>query len=122
MESIWPASLTAIFASSSECPEWVGKTVALRIPDAPELTRIVEEVGEPVFSTSVNRGGESPLTNIDAIRSEFGGLVDLIVEGDMPESCLPSTIVDYSGQRAVLVRQGSYPWAGGGNPSKWRSL
>ena len=77
----------------------------------------MEELNEPVYSTSVNRGSDPPLTAIEDIRATFGERVDLTVEGEMPPKRLPSTIVDYSQRRPVLVRQGSYVWTGGGKPS-----
>ncbi len=119
LEKIWPAPLTAILPAGGRCPPWMGATIALRIPECVPLRAVIDALGEPILSTSVNRSGEPPLFYIDEIERRFGRGVDLIVAGEEMLRSLPSTIVDFSKDAAVLVRRGSYHWAsGGGNPSK----
>ncbi len=114
---IWPAPMTAIFRSGGSCPEWVGETIAFRIPALELLVRAIEIVGEPIASTSVNAAGESPLDDIVEIEKQFGGVVDLIVTGVSPSVGAPSTLIDFTGASPVVLREGSYDWDGGVNPS-----
>lgn len=114
---IWPAPMTAVFRSGGSCPGWVGQTIAFRIPALEFLTRTIEIVGEPIASTSVNAAGERPLEDIIEIEKRFGRAVDLIVTGVSPSGGAPSTLIDFSGQIPVVLRQGSYVWDGGVNPS-----
>jgi L-threonylcarbamoyladenylate synthase len=116
-ESIWPAPLTAIFRSGPRCPAWAGGTIALRIPACAFVRAAIEALGEPLLSTSVNRSGEAPLEDADAIERTFGALVDVIVDAGRLSGGEPSTLVDLTGTAPVVVRQGSYVWVGAGKPS-----
>ena len=115
---IWPAPLTAVFRSAESCPEWVGETIAFRIPALDFLRSAIEVVGEPVASTSVNSAGEPPLGDIVEIERRFGEAVDLIVTGVAPPGHAPSTLIDFTGRSPVILRKGSYDWDEGVNPSK----
>ncbi|MFH1754620.1 MAG: L-threonylcarbamoyladenylate synthase [Candidatus Latescibacterota bacterium] len=118
LEEIWPAPLTAIFQSGSNCPRWVGDTIAMRIPNLPRLVEIIQKLGEPVISTSVNRAGEPALQSLDIIEQRYSEKVDLILIGEDITWSRSSTIVDFTGDFPVLVREGSYPWeAGEENPA-----
>jgi L-threonylcarbamoyladenylate synthase len=118
LEEIWPAPLTAVFRSGVRCPGWVGGTIAFRIPRYPLLEAVIEALGEPILSTSVNETGQPPLEEIDGIEQRFGGLVDLIVEAGRLVGGKPSTLVDFTGDEPLVLRRGGYDWGGAGNPSK----
>jgi L-threonylcarbamoyladenylate synthase len=64
----WPAPLSVIVPSGPALPPWVGPTVAVRVPALEPLRRLIDEVGEPIVSTSVNRAGEEPLEDAHDIR------------------------------------------------------
>jgi L-threonylcarbamoyladenylate synthase len=115
----WPAPLSVIVPSGPECPPWVGPTVAVRVPALPPLRALIERLGEPIVSTSVNRTGSAPLDDPHEIRHEMGAEVDLIVTG-LSDERVASTIVDLSGDAPRVVRRGSYAWAAAGDskPSK----
>jgi tRNA threonylcarbamoyl adenosine modification protein (Sua5/YciO/YrdC/YwlC family) len=115
----WPAPLSVILPSGATVPAWVGPTVAVRIPAMEPLRRLIEAVGEPIVSTSVNRAGEEPLHDVHDIRREFSAEVDLIVSAEVPGG-LSSTLVDLCGKLPRVVREGAYAWAsaGAGKPSK----
>lgn len=123
---IWPAPLTGVFPAGKACPPWTGPTVAFRVPDFPLLLDLLNDLGEPVVSTSVNVSGGSPLNSVDEISDVFGSSVDLILSGKAPRKKRPpkkreavSTIVDFTSKHPVVIREGLYVWdAGGGNPSK----
>ncbi len=117
LERVWPAPLTAVFDSGSECPGWVGRTIAFRVPEHVLLRETIDRLGEPIVSTSVNRTGQPPLRDIEVIEREFGALVDLIVVGGDTVREGPSTLVDFTGPQPVVLREGRYDWAGDGNPS-----
>ena len=115
--SHWPAPLSVIVPSGASMPAWVGPTVAVRVPALESLRRLIDEVGEPIVSTSVNRAGEEPMDDVHDIRREFGTEVDLILSGDVPGSA-SSTLVDLCGKTPHVVREGAYAWAAAGKPSK----
>jgi L-threonylcarbamoyladenylate synthase len=80
LQIIWPAPLTAVFRSGARCPEWVGETVAFRVPMHALVRRAIGELGEPILSTSVNETGCAPLEDADEIERRFGAQVDIIVD------------------------------------------
>ncbi len=114
-----PAPLTVILPAGPRCPAWVGPTVAMRVPAWEPLRVVVERVGEPIVSTSVNRTGESPLDDAQTILRELGDDIDAVFErvGGGGEA---STIVDVCGKSPRVVRVGAYAWdsAAGAKPSK----
>jgi tRNA threonylcarbamoyl adenosine modification protein (Sua5/YciO/YrdC/YwlC family) len=115
----WPAPLSVILPSGPTLPAWVGPTVAVRIPDLEPLRRLIDALGEPIVSTSVNRTGQEPLHDAHDIRREFSSEVDLIVTGEVP-GAVSSTLVDLCGATPKVIREGAYAWAsaGAGKPSK----
>lgn len=106
---VWPAPVTAILPLGKQLAEWMGDTVAVRVPAVPALLDLISELGEPIVSTSVNRSGEPPRTSLDEIESEFGPEVDMVVRGKVTAT-LASTIVDLTGDKPVVVRQGHFAW------------
>jgi tRNA A37 threonylcarbamoyladenosine synthetase subunit TsaC/SUA5/YrdC len=108
-----------ILPAGPACPAWVGPTVAIRVPALAPLRDLIESLGEPVVSTSVNRTGGSAMDDPHDIRREMGNEVDLVVSGLAPDHAA-STLVDLTGKAPRLVRRGSYAWAAvrDGNPSK----
>ena len=97
----WPGPLTLVF------PAHEGGTVALRVPDSQFLRELLEAVGSPLYSTSVNRAGAAPLQSVEEMRREFEDLVDLIYDaGDLP-SGPPSTLVDVTSRPCKVLRPGA---------------
>lgn len=97
----WPGPLTLVF------PAHEGGTVALRVPDSRFLKDLLEAVGSPLFSTSVNRAGAAPLQTVEEMRREFENAVDLIYDaGDLPPAS-PSTLVDVSSRPFKVLRPGA---------------
>ena len=118
LAEIWPAPLTVIFPAGGRTPEWVGETVALRVPRMEPLCRFIAEVGEALVSTSCNRSGEPPMQDYRAIEDAFE--VDMVLTGAAPVGPA-STLVDVCGESAVVLREGPYDWAaatGDSKPSK----
>ena len=108
--SKWPGALSIIVHVKPGSPlEAEGKTAAFRCPDDPWLRSVINAVGAPIYSTSVNRSGEPPLTDVAEIEKQFENEVDLIVfDGDLEENRVPSTIVSLSENgKYSIIRQGA---------------
>ena len=59
-------------------------TLGIRIPDHPFCKSLSEECKVPITTTSVNRTGQKPQSNVDNILKHFGNDVDLIIDdGDL---------------------------------------
>jgi tRNA threonylcarbamoyl adenosine modification protein (Sua5/YciO/YrdC/YwlC family) len=112
LDRVWPGPLTAVLPAGPACPDWYGDTVAFRVPDLPPLLDLLEQLGEPVVSTSANRSGEPPLSDPVEIDRRFGRMVDAIIAGPETPYNVCSTIVDFTGDRPKVIRQGDYEWVG----------
>ena len=98
--NLWPAPLTLIVPLKGQ------GTQAFRCPADDWLRSVVAAAGDAVYSTSVNRSGTPPLTDIEVICREFEDSVALIVDGGNLEG-LPSTLVDLTSGTPRVLRQGS---------------
>jgi L-threonylcarbamoyladenylate synthase len=108
----WPGPLTIIFKSRWDLHPLLtgsGGRVGVRIPDNDFCRRLLRETGVPIVSTSANISGTEGPGDIGSLRSLFGSLVDLVVDGGEPVSNKPSTVVDVSDGSLRIVREGVIP-------------
>ncbi|MFA5826507.1 MAG: L-threonylcarbamoyladenylate synthase [Gallionellaceae bacterium] len=105
-----PGSYTFILAATKEVPRRLQhpkrSTVGLRIPDHPVALALLEELNEPLLSsTLILPDANHPLTDIDEIREHLESKVDLIIEGGSV-GLDPTTVIDLTDAVPVLVRRG----------------
>jgi len=110
LKSTTPGPYTFVLLATKEVPRrlWHPKkaTIGLRVPDHPIALALLEELGEPMLSSSLNLPGEDePLTDGWAIRDRLEREVDLIIDGGYC-GAEPTTVVDLSGEGVELIRQG----------------
>lgn len=116
-EIFWPGALTLILRDPHRrFPPGVRSLddkVAIRHSPHPMAMGLVEALGEPIISTSVNPpGGVPALTAQEAmeISRSLGGGVNLwVLDGGRLPPSEPSTIIDCSEDEPVVVRAGSIP-------------
>ena len=80
-------------------------TIGVRIPKSSLFSTILPLSG-PLLLTSANPRGDRPATDSETIKETLPK-VDVLVTGKTPKGELPSTIVDLTGKKPVLIRQGS---------------
>ena len=105
----WPGPLTLILRRSPLARDFVTggqDTVGLRVPSHPVAQELLSLFGSGVAAPSANRFGLVSPTTAAHVREDLGGDVELVLEGGASEVGIESTIVDLSGQRAVLLRPG----------------
>ena len=105
-----PGSYTFILEATKEVPKRLQhpkrNTVGIRIPDHPVALALLEELGEPLLSsTLILPGEEQPLNDAEEIRSHLDRQVDLILNGGAV-GLEPTTVIDLTGDNPVLVRLG----------------
>ncbi|MBT8395851.1 MAG: L-threonylcarbamoyladenylate synthase [Gemmatimonadetes bacterium] len=111
----WPGALTLILEDpEGRFPEGVrseGGGVAIRVSPHPVAKAVVEAVNGPLVSTSANTpGGPPALTAPEALKTaRILGAGDLlwVLDGGPLAPSSPSTIVDCTGPRPVVRREGS---------------
>ncbi|MCD6380015.1 threonylcarbamoyl-AMP synthase [bacterium] len=111
LNSIWPAPLTAILMAAKSVDFGLKHrgAIAIRIPAKRELRDIIDNIGGPIISTSVNRSGNFPLTRISEIISTFPGL-SVYISRKGRNHDLPSTLVDFRISPPQVLRHGAYNW------------
>ena len=82
------------------------KTVGIRVPDNNICLSLIEELGNPIVTTSaiLDKEGD-PLSEAYEFDEMLGNMVDLVIDGGMvfPD---PSTIVSFTGEEPEILRQG----------------
>jgi tRNA threonylcarbamoyl adenosine modification protein (Sua5/YciO/YrdC/YwlC family) len=105
-----PGPFTFILEGTSEVPRRLmhpkRKTIGLRVPDNAIALALMEELGEPLMSSSLLLpGDEYPLSDPYDIRDLLEHQVELVIDGGYC-GLEPTTVVDLTGDAPELVRQG----------------
>lgn len=107
-----PGPFTFILGASKNVPRILKTkkdTVGIRVPDNAIARCIVEELGNPILSASLPGEYVEEYTDPEIIHEKFGKLVDLVIDGGNG-GIIPSTIIDFTDDEPVLVRQGLGQW------------
>lgn len=115
LKATTPGSYTFILEGSKELPRRVlhpkRKTIGLRIPDHPVALALLEELGEPLLTCTLQLpGDELPLTEGWEIQDRLEDQLELILDGG-PCGTEPTTVVDLTGSSPELIRAGRGPLA-----------
>lgn len=110
LKSNTPGSYTFILDATKEVPKRLlhpkRNTIGLRIPDHPVALALLQELGEPLLSTSLIMPGETiTMHDAEEIRALLDQQVDLVIDGG-PVGLEPTTVIDLTGSTAVLLRHG----------------
>jgi len=105
-----PGSYTFILDATREVPRRLQhpkrSTVGLRIPDHPIALALLEELGEPILSsTLILPEASEPLTDVAEIREHLERLVELVIEGGSV-GMESTTVIDLTEATPVLLRRG----------------
>ena len=103
----WPGPLTCIVPKKQTLPPAVSATmtVAVRIPDHADARALLRAAG-PMAVTSANISGQpSPSTASEAYK-QLNGRIPLILDGGKTKGGIPSTLVDCTGEKPVILREG----------------
>ncbi len=110
LKAATPGSYTFILEGSKELPRRVmhpkRKTIGLRIPDHPVALALLEELGEPLLTTTLQLpGDEFSLTEGWEIQDRLEDQLELILDGG-PCGTEPTTVIDLTGSAPEVVRAG----------------
>jgi L-threonylcarbamoyladenylate synthase len=112
-EAIWPGGLTVVVPQRPDVPlpaTLTGglPTIGLRAPDRAAPRALAQAVG-PLPVTSANVSGLPEASDAEAIVEQLGEAVDLVLDGGPAHGGPPSTVVDCTGERPVILRVGAIP-------------
>ena len=111
IKSHTPGPYTFILRASPEVPNRLQhpkrKTIGIRVPDNKIALSLLEELGEPLMSTSlIMPGDEYTLVDEGDIEKQLDGRVDLIIHGGHT-SDVPTTVIDMMEGFPKVVRHGA---------------
>ncbi|MEK9727839.1 MAG: L-threonylcarbamoyladenylate synthase [Candidatus Margulisiibacteriota bacterium] len=106
ISDFWPGPLTLILKKQPTVPSLITgnkDTIAVRYPNHPLLNNILNELNEPIISTSANISGQTSISNKLMQNIDFTyGKIDQI-----SNKTSASTIVDATQTPLKILRQGS---------------
>ena len=110
IKSLTPGPYTFILKATREVPRRLQnpkrKTIGIRLPDNIVTQALLQELGEPLMSsTLILPGDEFPMTDPYQIRVYLEHHVDLIIDGGFCGH-EPTTVVDLMDDRPIILREG----------------
>jgi tRNA threonylcarbamoyl adenosine modification protein (Sua5/YciO/YrdC/YwlC family) len=110
LKSLTPGAYTFVLKATHEVPRRLQnpkrKTIGIRVPDHPVIQALLDELGEPLMSsTLILPGKELPETDAGAIREKLEHDVDLVIDCDFC-GVEPTTVVDLVDGIPQVLRQG----------------
>ena len=105
-----PGPFTFILPATNKLPNVLmnrRKTIGIRIPDNFIIHAIVEELGNPLLTTSLHDEDEivEYMTDPELIHEKYEKIVDVVIDGGFGHN-VASTVVDCTGEEAEVIRQG----------------
>jgi len=110
LKSLTPGPYTFILNATHEVPRRLmhpkRRTIGIRVVDHAVVRALLDELGQPLMSTTLILPGESiPLTEADEIRDALDRQLDLIIDSGHC-GIEPTTVIDLTGDAPRLVREG----------------
>lgn len=107
MKENLPGAFTFIYPSLSSLPNaFKGrKTVGIRIPDNRIATMLVERLGNPIMTSSVEHCDEDYGCEPELMAQRYEDAVEIVIDAGRGE-LEPSTVVDCTSGEAEIIRQG----------------
>jgi L-threonylcarbamoyladenylate synthase len=114
-DACWPGGLTVVVPQRPDVPLPAAltggtPTIGLRVPDHDAPRALAAALG-PLPTTSANVSGLPEAHDAAEILTQLGEGIDLIVDGGPARGGPPSTVVDCTGERPVILREGAIPSA-----------
>ena len=115
LKATTPGSYTFILEGTRELPRRLlhpkRKTIGLRVPNHPLALALLEELDEPLLtSTLILPGSVTPLADADEIREHMEKLLDLVIDAGHCGTQM-TTVINLTGDQPELVRAGQGPLA-----------
>lgn len=111
MKKALPGPYTFILEANSNVPKLLKqtkKTVGIRVPDNAICKAIVEQLGNPLISTSLHDNSDDILeyfSDPEVIYRQYQNQVDAVVDGGFG-NIYTSTVIDCSNDEPIVIREG----------------
>jgi tRNA threonylcarbamoyl adenosine modification protein (Sua5/YciO/YrdC/YwlC family) len=108
MKRFLPGPYTFILEGSKLVPKIMltnRKTAGIRVPNNKICLALVEEIGNPIISTSATNPDGAVFDNPSLIHDHFGSRIDIVIDGG-PVSNQPSSVVSLIDDIPQIIRKG----------------
>ena len=110
LKATTPGPFTVILEATRAVPRRLShpsrKTIGLRVPENAIASALLEELGQPLISTTLILPDDGEVLNdAETIRERIEKQLDLIIDGGAC-SLEPTTVIDLTGAEPVLIRHG----------------
>lgn len=109
MEKFWPGPLSIVLPAKEVIPSRTRgglPTAAVRMPDAPVALALIKFSDLPIAAPSANISGRPSPTDAETVRRDVGDKIPLVIDGGETRFGVESTVIDMTGEHAVLLRPG----------------
>jgi len=110
MKSLTPGPYTFILQATREVPKRLQnpkrRTIGLRVPDNAIVQAVLDSLGEPIMSSTLQLPGDDmPISDSAEIDGRIGHAIEMIVDGG-PVGIEPTSVIDLSGGAVEILRVG----------------
>lgn len=108
MKKLLPGCYTFILDGSSQVPKMMltkRKTAGIRIPDNNICIKIVEQLGNPIISTTASMENGEIINDPSLIEEYFGKKLDVVVDGGISRGN-QSSVVSLIDDEPEIIREG----------------
>ena len=110
IKSLSPGPYTFVLPATRQLPKILAhpkrRTIGIRVPDHPLVNAILEELGEPIMSSTLSLPGDDlPLTDPVEIEERIGHDIDVIIESGST-GIEPTSVLDLSSGTVEVLRAG----------------
>ena len=108
VEGWWPGAISVVIPVGDDLSylHHGVRSLAVRIPDKPELVELLEQTG-PLLTSSANQPGQPPANTVDEARVYFGDEIDFYQDGGDLSNHEPSTVVRIIDDAIEILRSGA---------------
>ncbi|MEQ9108259.1 MAG: L-threonylcarbamoyladenylate synthase [Limnobacter sp.] len=110
IDAFWPGPLTLVVPKGERMPlEVTGgqNSVGIRCPSHTVAIALLKATGVPVAAPSANRFGKVSPTRASHVLAELGDRIPFILDGEVPEVGIESTIVSLLNDQPAVLRPGA---------------
>ncbi len=110
-DAFWPGELTLVVRATDKVPAAFRSdagTIGLRMPNAPCVLQLIDQVGSPLATTSANKSGAADVVSYDALDPAIAARVAAVFPGwDVSAQGVSSTVIDATGDEPRILRAGA---------------
>lgn len=109
VEAFWPGPLTLVMRGKAvlESAAFGLGSIGVRMPNNDVALKLIELSGGLLVGTSANKTGKQPPTTALDAYNQLKDEVDAVLDGGKANIGISSTVLDVSGERPQILREGS---------------